>query len=170
MRAFRVLALSTSCLASAAAAAAIVDAPCMPLVSVPLVAGGPQVGAAELSPPVPSRPALPVVTRPERRPWDAHEKALLWSYMSFSAVDAYQTGNMPDGYAEGNPVLRALAGEQPGAAEIMLWKSAAAYGLVHLVDRVERPRQRKALLWATLALQAYVVVHNEQVTGGIVFR
>jgi len=160
MRAFRILIASAGLVLATAAAAAIPETPS------PAHASAPEPSLA----PALSGPSLGA-RRAEPRPWARSEKALLWGYMGLNAIDAWQTGNMPDGFDEGNPLFRAVVGDRPGAAETMALKSLAAYGIVHVTDRFVQGRtQRKVVLGLVVALQLFVVARNEQATGGIVFR
>ena len=111
----------------------------------------------------------PEKQRRERLPWNRQEKTLRWSYIGLSAVDAYQTINIGDGAREVNPLLTSWAGEDPGAAEVLLFKTATTWGMLELTDRL---RSRKSRRWALIllnTLQFAVAVHNERVTGGTVF-
>lgn len=102
--------------------------------------------------------------------WNKEEKALVWSYVALNAIDAYQTLNIPEGNAEGNPLLSSWAGSRPDAAEVLLFKSATTYGLLHLTKRFTKTRKsRKWALWLMNSIQLSVDIQNERVTGGIVF-
>lgn len=107
--------------------------------------------------------------RDELRSWDGTERSLLWSYIAFSAIDAYQTARQPAGFQEANPLLASWAGERPSTLETVLFKGIATYGIGRLAARHTRQgKQRKAALLLLNGLQLSIVLHNERVTGGIV--
>ncbi|HKQ62369.1 MAG TPA: hypothetical protein VJS92_13840 [Candidatus Polarisedimenticolaceae bacterium] len=134
-------------------------------------------GAVTLAPPYagpdPTEPnswSLPKVAS-DYRPWDRHERALVWSYVALNVVDGYQTSRIPPGFREGNPVFSSLAGERPSAGRALAVKTLGTYGILRLTDRfVHSPKKRKAVLYFLNAVQLFVVVRNERVTGGIVFH
>jgi hypothetical protein len=99
--------------------------------------------------------------------WDRAERALMWSYLGLSAIDMYQTSNRPSGFAETNPLVSSWAGAQPSDAELLLFKSAATYGIVRLADRIPSGRKRKAALALLTVVQLSMDLRNERITGGI---
>ncbi len=121
------------------------------------------------------RPSIEILNSPVlrlkmRKDWDRHEERLLWSYLGLSAIDAYQTIHPPKGIVEANPVLSSWAGERPSAAEVLLFKGAMTYGLVRLSNRIPSAGgRRKVALSLLTSLQLSVDVHNERISGGIVF-
>lgn len=104
--------------------------------------------------------------RGERLPWSRGERALLWSFVSLSAVDAYQTMNAPAHVVEANPLLSSWAGDHPSGFETVAFKTATAYGMYHLAGRIKNRGTRRVALALMNVIQLSVVAHNEQVTGG----
>lgn len=102
--------------------------------------------------------------------WDRSEKRLLWSYLALSALDAYQTVRQPSGFREANPMVASWAGDRPSVGEVVLFKAATTYGLLRLANRIPSNRgKRKLALTLLNTLQLSIDIHNERVTGGIVF-
>ena len=104
--------------------------------------------------------------RGERLLWSRGEKVLLWSFVSLSAVDAYQTMNAPAHVVEANPLLASWAGDHPSGFETVAFKTATAYGMYHLAGRIKNRGTRRVALALMNVIQLSVVAHNEQVTGG----
>jgi hypothetical protein len=104
-----------------------------------------------------------------RRFADRQERALAWSFVALNAVDAYQAVHRPAGIHEANPFLTGLAGDDPGQAQVLAFKTATTWGALHLARRIPPGPRRKTALWVLNAVQLAVVVHNERVSTGIVF-
>jgi hypothetical protein len=120
--------------------------------------------APALAEPVQAEPELPPLVLHARH-GDRQERALAWSFVGLSAVDAWQTMRRPPGVAEANPLL----GEDPAPAEVLAFKSAITWGALGLTRRVPSGPRRKTALWILNAVQLAVMVHNEEVAAGIVF-
>ena len=117
----------------------------------------------------------PGLTLPRWRPadesgrLDAIDRSLVTSFALLSAADAWQTGHIPEGFREGNPLIASWAGSRPTVGEAMAFKAVVATGLLQAGRRIERPRQRRAALLLMNGLQLAVVALNERRTGGILF-
>lgn len=112
-------------------------------------------------------PASPGASAPRR---GRLERALRWTYVATSTVDAYQTTHAPAHVAEANPLLTSWAGDRPSEAEMVLFRTAATVGVLELTDRFARTRRtRRTVLVLINLVQLAAVVHNERVSGGIVF-
>jgi hypothetical protein len=96
---------------------------------------------------------------------DRQERALTWSFVGLSAIDAWQTARRPQDVAEANPLL----GDDPSPVQAVAFKSAVTWGVVSLTRRVPSGPRRKTVLWILNAVQLAVIVHNEEVSAGIVF-
>jgi hypothetical protein len=105
----------------------------------------------------------------ERPGWSRLDRSLAASYLVLSGVDAWQTGHLPQGYVEGNPVVSSWAGERPRFEHALAFKAVTAYGALALASRLKRPAHRRVVLVLINVVQASVVVMNERRTGGIVF-
>lgn len=114
---------------------------------------------------------LPVsdTRRTEKPGWSTSEKALMWSFVSLSTIDAYQTMNAPSHVVEANPLLGSWAGDHPSVLETVLFKGATTYAMVKLAGRVKKRSTRRLALALMNFVQLSVAAHNEEVTGGIVF-
>jgi hypothetical protein len=97
------------------------------------------------------------------------DRTLATTYLVFSGLDAWQTGNLPPGYREGNPLVSSWAGDQPELGHAVAFKTVMSLGALGLVKRLERPAHRRAVLILINLVQASVVVMNERKTGGILF-
>jgi len=147
-----------------------------PLLAVFLLVGavGAQETTSEVEPgiePMPLLPDKPVLhlLSPEKLPWDRQEKVLKWSYITLSAVDAYQTSQAPGDVREANFLLSSWAGDHPSTASIVAFKSVATYGILRGVGKIQSRRKRKVALWLLNSLQLAIAIRNEKVSGGIVF-
>lgn len=107
--------------------------------------------------------------RSERPTWSKADKTLLWSYVSLSAIDAYQTMNAPGGVAEANPLIASWAGDHPSALETIAFKGATTYAMYKLAGKIKNRGKRRVALVLMNVIQASVVANNESVTGGTVF-
>lgn len=117
------------------------------------------------------RLTLPRVPSSEERPrWRAVDRTLATSYLVLSGMDAWQTGHLPEGYREGNPLVSSWAGERPAVAPAIAFKAVVGWGALSLAGRLERPAHRRAVLVLINVVQASVVAMNERRTGGILFR
>ena len=103
----------------------------------------------------------------ESPPWSRLDRALAASYGVLAGLDAWQTGHLPSGYREGNPLLSSWAGEQPSLDHAVAFKAFTTWGTLTLVRRIEHPGRRRAVLLLMNVVQAGVVVLNERRTGGI---
>ena len=115
----------------------------------------------------PTLPLVPYRTPTYERPFTGVDRTLAASYLVFSGLDAWQTGHLPPGYMEGNPLVSSWAGERPRFSHAVLFKAATAYGALALTSRVKHPGHRRAVLILINVVQASVVVMNERRTGGI---
>ena len=106
----------------------------------------------------------------DRARWTAVDDTLATSYLVLSGADAWQTGDLPEGYREGNPLVSSWAGDRPGFGQALAFKAAMGWGTLALVRRLERPAHRRTVLVLMNVLQASVVAMNERRTGGILFR
>jgi hypothetical protein len=155
--------------------------------SLPALADVPEDPAAEAAPAVsvtgqdvraapPLDPPSRGVTLPrapgsdERPRLRGFDRVLAGSYVTLSAMDAWQTGHLPPGYKEGNPLVSSWAGDRPELGEAAAFKAAMTWGVLKLTARLERPGHRRAVLILMNVVQASVVALNERRTGGILFR
>jgi hypothetical protein len=123
------------------------------------------LSAVVASAPAPAGDESPPTLELYGRQGDRQERALAWSFVGLSAVDAWQTAQRPPGVGEANPLL----GEDPGPAKVLAFKSALTWGTLALTRRVPSGPRRKTALWILNAVQLAVIVHNEEVTAGIIF-
>lgn len=127
-----------------------------------------EIGAPPAAPP--RTLTLPHIPVSEKRPgWNRVDRSLAASYLVLAGMDAWQTGHLPQGYVEGNPVVSSWAGERPSFEHALAFKTVTAYGALALASRLKRPAQRRAVLVLINVVQASVVVMNERRTGGIMF-
>ncbi|HDZ27459.1 hypothetical protein LCGC14_0514860 [marine sediment metagenome] len=89
--------------------------------------------------------------------WNKTDQMLLGSYAVLSAVDAYQTANMPEGVTEGMPWLRG-DDRRPDMDKVYVWKGLALIGLYFWSDYFEE--HRTLSLGAANGLQGAVVIYN----------
>lgn len=115
------------------------------------------------------RDLLPSDRNTERPSWSRQDKALMWSFVSLNAIDAYQTIHAPADFEESNVLLTSWAGDNPGALETLAFKGAATFGLMKLAKNIERRRTRRTALVVINLIQFAVTARNERVSGGIVF-
>jgi hypothetical protein len=121
--------------------------------------------------PAPQRLVLPrLPPREDGARWTALDHTLATSYLVLSGADAWQTGHLPAGYREGNPLVSSWAGDRPGFGQALAFKAAMGWGTLALVRRLERPAHRRTVLVLMNVVQASVVAMNERRTGGILFR
>ena len=145
----------------------------------PAVAAAPDVSVTghELPPPELAAPppahglTLPRFSPSDDRPrWNRVDRSLAASYLVLSGMDAWQTGNLPPGYREGNPLVSSWAGDRPGIGQAVAFKAVVGWGALSLARRLERPGHRRTVLILMNVVQASVVAMNERRTGGILFR
>src|SRR5262245_58600491 len=105
----------------------------------------------------------------ERPPWNGVDRALATSYVMFAGLDAWQTGHLPAGYREGNPLVSSWAGDRPSLDRAVAFKAVTTWGTLALARRIEHPNRRRLVLVLMNVVQASVVVLNERRTGGILF-
>lgn len=105
----------------------------------------------------------------ERPPWNRVDRALATTYVMFAGLDAWQTGHLPPGYREGNPLVSSWAGEDPSLDHAVAFKAVTTWGTLALADRIHHPGRRRFVLLMMNVVQASVVVLNERRTGGILF-
>jgi hypothetical protein len=156
-------------------------APLRSLAFVLLVLSGPSVFAAEARGVTVTEHALPphedgtarglLVRTPyladERPPWGGVDRALATSYAVFAGLDAWQTGHLPSGYREGNPLVSSWAGDRPSLDHAVAFKAVTTWGTLELARRIDHPGRRRLVLVLMNVVQASVVVLNERKTGGI---
>jgi hypothetical protein len=122
----------------------------------------------------PARPhglTLPRLPAVEERPrWNRFDRSLAASYLVLSGLDAWQTGNLPAGFREGNPLVSSWAGDRPRLGQAVAFKAVVGWGAIELTRRLERPVHRRTVLVLMNVIQASVVAMNERRTGGILFR
>jgi hypothetical protein len=95
------------------------------------------------------------------------DRALAGSYIVFAGLDAWQTGHLPAGYREGNPLVSSWAGDRPSLDHAVAFKAVTTWGTLALARRIEHPGRRRLVLVLMNVVQASVVVLNERRTGGI---
>ncbi|HEX5041479.1 MAG TPA: hypothetical protein VFV75_01170 [Candidatus Polarisedimenticolaceae bacterium] len=95
------------------------------------------------------------------------DRALATSYVVFAGLDAWQTGNLPSGYREGNPLVSSWAGDRPSLDHAVAFKAVTTWGTLALARRIQHPGRRRLVLVLMNVVQASVVVLNERKTGGI---
>jgi len=140
-----------------------------------LAADAPDVTVTEqtLPPQEGSTPRVLVLRVPdlpdERPPFDAVDRSLVTTYVLFAGLDAWQTGHLPAGYREGNPMVSSWAGDRPGLDHAVAFKAFTTWGTLVLARRIAHPGRRRAVLMLMNVVQASVVVLNERRTGGILF-
>lgn len=106
----------------------------------------------------------------QSRSWTRGEIAWAGSYVLASTLDAIQTSKIDDiyGASEGNPLLRNDDGS-PNMTRVVAVKTVVALGLFYLTDHFPH-EDRRILLALTNAIQWGVVIWNESITGGILFK
>jgi hypothetical protein len=114
---------------------------------------------------LPRFPAMEEVPR-----WGRLDRSLATSYLVLSGIDAWQTGNLPEGFREGNPLVSSWAGDRPTLGKAVAFKAVMGWGALELTRRLERPAHRRTVLLLINVVQASVVAMNERRTGGILFR
>lgn len=105
----------------------------------------------------------------DRPPWNRVDRALASTYVMFAGLDAWQTGHLPPGYREGNPLVSSWAGDHPSLDHAVAFKAVTTWGTLALADRIQHPGRRRFVLVMMNVVQASVVVLNERRTGGILF-
>lgn len=105
----------------------------------------------------------------ENKKWDTTEKVLYGLYLTASAADFYQASQAKRlGFQESNPLFRNKDGS-PNLALAAVAKIMSAT-VVGIGANMLPHKARKVVLIIVSATQIGVVIYNEKVTGGIIFR
>ena len=109
--------------------------------------------------------------------WDTTEKAMLGTIITAQAIDVYQAHEVTTedeyaGYEEANPFVTSVLGDEVGLAEGAALKAVVLGPLLYLgAHRLPSTHfQRKVILGFIIGASTFVVIRNEQVTGGIVLK
>lgn len=104
--------------------------------------------------------------------YDKSEKIMVGTMLGLQAMDCYQTHKLTNGddWIEGNPLINGTFGDTVDWHEAALFKTILIAPVYYpFVHKAKTHEQRKTMLRILNAISFVPVVHNEVVSGGVVF-